>query len=195
VQRTAVRCIAEEWRYLPNYALYDMFRALGLSTETATEYSRSFRRNGYLGVLGEDALGMKTESAEVQEFLQKCGADGSLPSEKRRKITLENTMTYSLVCELAKPDYVRVRFLNPVKDKYYAGKYICSEWFEEYAFQLEELAYQRKGLNDEGWELLPENDALCDDKELVRQLAEQGGLSAEFLDNWIDGCTVFHAWW
>lgn len=195
VQRIAVRCIAENQRYLPHFALHDMFRVLGLSDETAWIYTRSFKNSGVLAWNGEFTFGMKTEFAEVQELLQKCGADAGLPAEQRRKITLENTMHYGLECELAKPDYVRVKFLNSNEKKSYAGKYIRSEWFENYAFRLEELAYQRNGLNDEGGKLLTESAELCDDRERVRQLVERGGLAPEFIGKWIDGCTVLNAWW
>lgn len=195
VQRIAVRCITEEQRYLPHFALHDMFRVLGLSDETAWIYTRSFKNSGVLARKGEFNFGMETAFAEVQELLKKCGADADLPAEQRRKITLENTMHYGLECEFAKPDYVRVKFLISTEETYYAGKYIRSEWFENYAFRLEELAYQRNGLNDKGGELLPENAELCDDRERVRQLVEYGGLSPEFIGKWIDGCTVLNAWW
>ena len=60
---------------------------------------------------------------------------------------------------------------------------------------LTDAAYQRGGLNDEGFEMLPENGSLCDDKELVRRLVEKGGLSPEFIEKWEDGVTVFFNWW
>ena len=60
---------------------------------------------------------------------------------------------------------------------------------------LEEIDYQRKGLNDEGWALLPENCEYSDDKENIREMTEVGGLSPTFIENWIDNETVFLAWW
>lgn len=60
---------------------------------------------------------------------------------------------------------------------------------------MDEVAYQRKGLNDEGWQLLPENCEYCDEKPRIEKLCEVGGLSEEFLEEWVDNETVFYAWW
>ena len=64
-----------------------------------------------------------------------------------------------------------------------------------YVYQTEELDYQRKGLNDYGWSLLPENCTYCFDKDVVEKLVEEGGLSETFIENWIDGETALYAWW
>lgn len=76
-------------------------------------------------------------------------------------------------------------------------KYILQKTEEFYFFESNEVAYQRKGLNDIGWELLEKigNCVNCDDKEKVKELVEKGNLSKDFIDNWIDGETVFCAWW
>lgn len=63
------------------------------------------------------------------------------------------------------------------------------------AYIVEEIDYQRKGLNEEGCDLLPENCEACDDFKVVEALVERGGLSDTFLENWEDGCTIFVAWW
>lgn len=63
------------------------------------------------------------------------------------------------------------------------------------AFILEEVDYQRKGLNEYGIELLPEDCKECDDFKVVEALVEHGGLSGTFIDNWEDGRTIFVAWW
>lgn len=63
------------------------------------------------------------------------------------------------------------------------------------AYVSEEVDYQRKGLNEEGWDLLPENCEACDDFKVVEALVERGGLSETFIENWEDGCTIFVAWW
>lgn len=62
-------------------------------------------------------------------------------------------------------------------------------------FEEEEVDYQRKGLNDEGWELMPENCVHDDDKERVEKMVKYGGLSETFLDNWVDGETCLLCWW
>lgn len=63
------------------------------------------------------------------------------------------------------------------------------------AYVSEEVDYQRKGLNEEGWDLLPENCKACDDFKVVEALVEHGGLSETFIENWEDGRTIFVAWW
>lgn len=63
------------------------------------------------------------------------------------------------------------------------------------AYVSEEVDYQRKGLNEEGWDLLPENCEACDDFKVIEALVEHGGLSETFIENWEDGCTIFVAWW
>jgi hypothetical protein len=66
-----------------------------------------------------------------------------------------------------------------------------------YVFNRKEVAYQRKGLNKRGQELLDEsyNSLYLDDKQLVETLVREGGLSQEFLDVWVDGETMFVASW
>jgi len=88
-----------------------------------------------------------------------------------------------------------VRYCRLGKEGYYSGRYNESEWTEHYAFVLTDLAYQRGDLSDEGWEMLPENGSLCDDKEIVKRLVEKGGLSPEFIEKWEDGAAVFYSWW
>lgn len=63
------------------------------------------------------------------------------------------------------------------------------------AYELKEVAYQRKGLNDYGWELLPPNCSDTDDFKVVEALVQYGGLSEEFIDKWEEGRTIFHPWW
>ena len=196
VQRNAVPCIVESRRHLMHFALHDMFRALKCGEETAWDYARSFKEKEVSARTGAFTFGMKTIMPEAQALLKASGADAELPAEKRRKITLEHTTEYGLECELAAPDFVFVRYLEPVEGKAYSGKYIRSEWFENFAYRLEELAFQQDGISDAGWALLKGPDFLIwDEKERVQELVEQGGLSAEFLEKWIDGCTIFDASW
>lgn len=64
-----------------------------------------------------------------------------------------------------------------------------------YVYETEEIAYQRKGLNDYGWELLPGNCVYSTDKDLVQEMVDEGGLDESFIDNWVDDCTAIYAWW
>jgi hypothetical protein len=67
--------------------------------------------------------------------------------------------------------------------------------FEQLAFIREQVAYQRKGLNDYGWSLLPENCEYDDNLKNVKEMVMRGGLSEEFLDEWVEDETVLWAWW
>lgn len=64
-----------------------------------------------------------------------------------------------------------------------------------YVYQTEEVDYQRKGLNEQGWSLLPENCTYSTNYDNLVELVNEGGLSCSFLDNWIDGETALMAWW
>ena len=64
-----------------------------------------------------------------------------------------------------------------------------------YVYQTEDVAYQRKGLNDYGWSLLPENCSYSTNYNNLVKLVTDGGLSKDFLDNWIEGETAYLAWW
>lgn len=64
-----------------------------------------------------------------------------------------------------------------------------------YVYQTEEVDYQRKGLNEYGWSLLPENCTYSTNYDNLVELVNKGGLSRSFLDNWIDGETALMAWW
>lgn len=65
-----------------------------------------------------------------------------------------------------------------------------------YAVNMEEIAYQRKGLNDRGWDLMAcDNCDYTDDFDAVKAMVDEGGLSKEFVDSWVDEETVFCPWW
>ena len=72
---------------------------------------------------------------------------------------------------------------------------ICTTATDAYVVILEGIDYQRKGLTEEGWQLIPENCMYCDDKALIRKMTQVGGLSKSFMTRWRDGKTVFFPWW
>lgn len=84
-----------------------------------------------------------------------------------------------------------------ISNKEIDGKYTIKKEEKFYFYQTEEIAYQRKGLNEIGWEMLEKigNCVNCDNKEIVKEMVEKGNLSEDFIKNWIDGETVFVAWW
>lgn len=63
-----------------------------------------------------------------------------------------------------------------------------------YVWDMAEVAYQRKGLTDEGWEILLDNNTYCMDYNLVKALTEEG-LSTSFLENWVEGETALYSSW
>jgi len=76
-------------------------------------------------------------------------------------------------------------------------KYIIEKIEQFYFYDTEEIAYQRKGLNNKGWKLIEAigNCVTCDKKAQIKKLVKEGGLSEDFINNWISGKTVFHPWW
>lgn len=58
-----------------------------------------------------------------------------------------------------------------------------------------ELNHQENGLNEIGWKLLPKSCSYIDDKEIVKDLVDRGGLCDNFIRHWINEQTVFHTWW
>lgn len=72
--------------------------------------------------------------------------------------------------------------------------YVTKNVEETYVYKIEEVDYQRKGLTEMGWKLLPGNCEFCMDYDVVVALTEEG-LSETFLDNWVDGETALVAWW
>jgi len=64
-----------------------------------------------------------------------------------------------------------------------------------YAIDFIDIDFQHKGLNDIGWKLMPQNLSYCDDKDKIIKMVRMGGLANSFLDNWVEGATIFHVWW
>lgn len=63
-----------------------------------------------------------------------------------------------------------------------------------YVWNMVVVDYQRKGLTDEGWALLPDNCTYCMDYDQVEALTKEG-LSTSFLENWIEGETALYPSW
>jgi hypothetical protein len=72
--------------------------------------------------------------------------------------------------------------------------YLTLEPTPTYVWDMAEVDYQRKGLTDEGWEILPDNCTYCMDYDLVQALTKEG-LSTSFLENWIEGETALYPSW
>lgn len=66
--------------------------------------------------------------------------------------------------------------------------------YEYYAFELIKIDYQRKGLDDYGWEHLPNNCSYCDEKTVIKEMVK-GGLARRFLNKFEKGNTVLMCWW
>ena len=58
-----------------------------------------------------------------------------------------------------------------------------------------ELNHQENGLNEIGWKLLPKSCSYIDDKEIVKDLVDRGGVCDNFIRHLINEQTVFHTWW
>ena len=78
--------------------------------------------------------------------------------------------------------------VNDLKD------YLTLKPTPTYVWDMTEVDYQRKGLTDEGWEILPDNCTYCMDYDRVKALTEEG-LSTSFLENWVEGETALYPSW
>lgn len=87
---------------------------------------------------------------------------------------------YKQVLRISKEDIAKYTYL---KDVTY---YVCD---------LIEVVYQRKGINNYGWSIMPENLSYTSDFDKVQALCEEGGLDKKFVDRWVEGKTVFRPWW
>lgn len=67
--------------------------------------------------------------------------------------------------------------------------------YEYIAFYTDEVEYQREGLSNEGWGIIPENCIYSENKKIIKRMTETGGLDKKFIESWEDGKTLFLAWW
>lgn len=72
---------------------------------------------------------------------------------------------------------------------------IIKKFKPAYVYKTKEIDYQRKGLNDYGWSLLPDNCCYSTNKENVELMVKDGGLSKSFINKWVDGKTAIMGWW
>jgi hypothetical protein len=122
-------------------------------------------------------------------------------------ITTDDTNLCVAGTESADEDEITVIITdyNHTIDKFHASVTITSQNqqfditktipIQVYVYQTEEVDYQRKGLNEYGWSLLPENCTYSTNYDNLIELVNKGGLSRSFLNNWIDGETALMAWW
>lgn len=122
-------------------------------------------------------------------------------------ITTDDTNLCVAGTESADEDEITVIITdyNHTIDKFHASVTITSQNqqfditktipIQVYVYQTEEVDYQRKGLNEYGWSLLPENCTYSTNYDNLVELVNEGGLSRSFLNNWIDGETALMAWW
>lgn len=111
--------------------------------------------------------------------------------------TKDITVAYEFESDDSETYKLSIIFRENVEDgiQNYKGKYVAERVDEVYSCMMDEIDYQRKGLNDIGWTLLPENCSYCGDRTVIENLCNRGGLSMSFLNNWEDGKTLFCAWW
>ena len=122
-------------------------------------------------------------------------------------ITTDDTNLCVAGIESADEDEITVIITdyNHTIDKFHASVTITSQNqqfditktipIQVYVYQTKEVDYQRKGLNEYGWSLLPENCTYSTNYDNLVELVNEGGLSRSFLDNWIEGETALMAWW
>lgn len=193
VLNNSIRCFIEE-KYLDlKGALRDLYLMIdpSISVETAGEYADTFRCTGSSYRNWETHQSMRTNDEGARKALLSTPG-----SDESKELILEDTRYWQVKAKIEDGGHVGITYICTSADKTdYEGKYLTQKVEEVYAFRMEKVAYQRKGLNGHGWDLLPENCCFCDDYDTVRQMVEFGGLSSEFTENWEDGKTVFVPWW
>lgn len=189
IEKFAVKCIVTERYYNIREIITDYLMTFDVSEEQASEYAKQFWQGGSSRTNKNESFSLYCEdNEEIKKTL-----NGICNTDEKILETTQN-MTTSVRYESDYNKIVVVFTFNDT-DTPYEGKYITEKNTNKYAVKLEEIDYQRKGLNDTGWGLLPENCGYCDDKDLIRKITKEGGLSESFIENWIDDETVFWAWW
>lgn len=139
-----------------------------------------------------------SESSSIYHIVIKQNNIINLPNGEQ---IFEETKGFQILynCEYKEEEGI-YRIVLTFREKYdggandYNGKYREEEEETVYVTIIDEIEYQRKGLDANGWIALPENCTYCADKSVVKALCK-GGLSKKFLNNWVDGKTLFYAWW
>lgn len=196
VKRIGVRCTIQHRDIRYDDIIRDMLIKLGVKEKKAKLFSENFKCGMVCSNKDAGIRAYRNTSNYLKMALFRYKADGKEANYVSAE--LENTGTHSVEAVLTHKDRIEV-LIHHLKgfDVEYTGKYSFTEWKDVIAFDLKELAYQREGLNERGWELLPDPDkepALSDDKERVRLMTEEGGLSKEFIEKWEDGQTIFNGW-
>ena len=130
---------------------------------------------------------VKREYYNIPKILKDYGYDDTVHIELVGQSS--DNSTFCVTDKSGKEDFIKISLEDIV------NKYTFSQINKVYACKMEEVAYQRKGLNDNGWDLLPGNCEFSDDKANVRRMVKIGGLSEDFIRSWKDNHTVFYAWW
>lgn len=196
VINNSVMCFVEERYFDLKRVITDLYLYLNsdIDRNTAGEYADTFMCTGARFSNSETSRSMCTNNKKAVKALLRH----LKYSHEIAKYELEVTDHWRVTATLVKDrgGYVGISFTcNEEEHPDYDGKYQIRKEEKVYAFEMERIAYQRKGLNDYGQSLLPENCSYCDDYDTVRQLVDAGGLSSEFIYSWEDGRTIFVPWW
>lgn len=194
VRKNSVMCFVKDRQILYEQILTDLFMLIGVKAKSAESYAAAFHSCRFFTKDNTYYVRFTASDKKAVRFLSRLGANSK--RGKTASFVLENTDKFNIVCSVHDKDSIYIGQQRLCEAELsYDGKYTKNEWSKRCAFTLTDLAYQRGGLNETGWELLPENCTLCDDKELVHRLVDKGGLSREFIEKWEDGVTVFYVWW
>lgn len=149
-----------------------------------------------------EKIGSSTSSEQDAVRFLVSRTDGTKLSVKEGTTVIEDTDSICVSCECEWRENYGKFVINVVYQfkidnalLSYRGNYISEDVDTVYSVEMDEIDYQRKGLTNEGWGLLPENCSYCGDRTVVEKLCKDGGLSMSFLNNWEDGVTLFYAWW
>lgn len=197
VRRIGVRCFIDNTYVVYEDIILDTIIKLGIKENKAKEFAEEAKLSVTVNRDDTESRIFKVSNHLTKKVLSGMPIFGSM--KESVSADLENTGDYTVTGQVMKNNtlVVDIKKLTD-SSKPYSGRYSREKQEEVYAFDIEQLAYQRNELNDRGWELLPDPDnepGLLDDKERVRLMTEEGGLSKEFIEKWEDGQTIFDAWW
>lgn len=183
IKNNAVSVYVEEHFYDLEQMLSDVLEHCGLNDRMRNDILKTFTRSGSSHSRDFSSWTYETTDITAVRWLEDMPEHEfeleKLPAKQKLTCCIkENTITITLFSGNAKGYY---------------GKYLRKRLTQQYACVMKEAAYQR-GIDDGGWDMLPDNCQYCDNRERIKEMVDAKYLYPDFLKNWTDN-SVLWAWW